>query len=232
MSLTNKIKKGIIYSTIAGMLLTSPIKMYAQINSLEDKINQEQVDGTKKEKESILKKSIYKIGSGTKRGLKAFKHGFSLGISYYLIPETILHEASHAVAYKSFGVGIEEFKILPKIDDEDNIIQGYVIPDDSYWSNVGYSPLKKSIVDIAPYAFDILIKHRVYELVFNRNNQFGIFDGYLQTKLMFDFTVVMEGTGEGGDIAKFAENIGINKYIVSAALTGLYCYSITRVFKK
>lgn len=182
--------------------------------------------------------------SNIKGGIKKIDELVTTGYHYSMTGETALHEASHAFAFEAFGVDIEEIKVTPTnipLYDQHGFpigemrALGYVSPEsESFMKNIGESKIKRNIVSMAPYAFDILVQHRIYESLYRHDKikEGGMVDAYIKTTVYLDVFHVKNQASAGGDIAKFAESAGINKHVVTAALTGLYAYSAYRVYKQ
>src|SRR3989344_4023268 len=97
--------------------LNNPVKFTDPSGNQESEQVQEEQEKNKKKSVAGL------IFSGIKTTGRAINTGVWYGFAYALTGETALHESSHALAYQTFGVGIDEFSITP---NKGKGVMGYV----------------------------------------------------------------------------------------------------------
>ncbi len=140
-----------------------------------------------------------------------------------LAPMVAAHETSHALAYIALGGGLSEFTPYPTrrfIGGRKEWALGYVA------SKREMSNTREAITEIAPYLVNFGITMGLTHLAENGNlNMDRGFNQYLVTGQMITaLTLFPSAAQRGGDIQKFSERIGVNKYVVAGVGWGIDLY--------
>jgi len=155
-------------------------------------------------------------------------------MAIHQLPSILIHETSHALAYKAAGgSGVNLSVPLPScMEVESNNGRKRILTLGAFSGKEELSGSKKAFILIAPYAVKMLVVDRVIEAAYRKKripiDSFG--DKYILTNLMLNLEVpLVNAIYRQTDLSEFSREIKIPRIIVAGAIQALYVWSYIRV---